>query len=222
MCYDIDRAYLKPVADGMSQEADAIAKTALEKFLAERIRDIFSNSKQPRSFPAPFVDVSRGGNVDQMRSTLESGKADIDQRNEEGLTALMAAARAMKPEAVKFLFDHGANIDALSGPGGFTALDFVLERARKDVQEKGTEGQEIHMLRMIDALVAHQPAPTLHPLYYEELSDPARWKLTPHLAAFWTEVRKRTARLEPRARVTLACPVREIAKLTLELRGDVK
>jgi hypothetical protein len=128
----------------------------------------------------------------------------------------------MQPAAVTWLFEHGASLQILSGPGGYSAIDLVLDRARTDVKEKGTEGQEIHMLRMIDLLVAHREAPTLHPSYREELADPSRWKLTPHLAEFWQEVWRRIAKLEARPPVVLTCPADQPAKLTLQLRGESK
>jgi hypothetical protein len=78
------------------------------------------------------------------------------------------------------------------------------------------------MLRMIDLLVAHREAPTLHPRYREELADPSRWKLTPHLAEFGLAVSRRVARLEARPPVILTCPADQPAKLSLQLRGESK
>src|SRR2546425_6371230 len=53
----------------------------------------------------------------------------IDERDENGFSALMVAAKAMKPEAVRWLLDNGADVNVVTGPGGFNALDLVLARA---------------------------------------------------------------------------------------------
>ena len=145
---------------------------------------------------------------------------DINERDENGFSALMAAARAMQPASVRALIEAGADANVLSGPGGYGALDLVLSRARDDVKEGGAEGLEGHLLRMIDLLKSANPAPTLHPFYHAQLSDASRWKLGPRLQAFWTQVRARVATLAPRAAPEAACPITEPARLSLELWED--
>jgi len=145
---------------------------------------------------------------------------DIDERDENGFSALMAAARAMQPATVRALIEAGADVNVLSGPGGYGALDLVLSRARDDVREGGPEGLEGHLLRMIDLLNSTNPPPTLHPVYHAQLADPSRWKLGPRLKPFWLEVRARVATLAPRAAIDASCPIDEPARLSLELWDD--
>ncbi len=76
------------------------------------------------------------------------------------------------------------------------------------------------MLRMIDTLVAAHPAPTLRGDYREDLADPSRWKLTPHLRDFWTEVREKVAKLEARPVHPARCAINEPARRSLELRTE--
>jgi Ankyrin repeat len=145
---------------------------------------------------------------------------DINERDENGFSALMAAAKAMQPATVRALIESGADADVLSSPGGYGALDLVLSRARDDVKEGGAEGFEGHLLRMIDLLKSANPPPTLHPVYHAQLSDPSRWKLGPRLQPFWLEVRARVATLAPRAAIEAACPIEEPARLSLQLGED--
>jgi len=145
---------------------------------------------------------------------------DINERDENGYSALMAAAKAMQPASVRALIEAGADVNVLSSPGGYSALDLVLSRARDDVKEGGPEGLESHLLRMIDLLKSASPPPTLHPMYHAQLADPSRWKLGPRLQAFWLEVRARVAALAPRAAIEAACPIEEPARLSLELWDD--
>lgn len=145
---------------------------------------------------------------------------DINERDENGYSALMAAAKAMQPASVRALIEAGADVNVLSSPGGYGALDLVLSRARDDVKEGGAEGLEGHLLRMIDLLNSANPPPTLHPVYHAQLSDTSRWKLGPRLQPFWSQVRARVAALAPRAAIEAACPIEEPARLSLELEGD--
>jgi len=50
----------------------------------------------------------------------------------------MAAADAMQPETVRALIEAGADVNVLSSPGGYGALDPVLSRARR--REGGRRG----------------------------------------------------------------------------------
>ena len=143
----------------------------------------------------------------------------IDERDEAGMSALMAAAKAMKPDAVRWLLDQGADVNVLTGPGGYNALDLVLSRARDDLQENAPEGLEGHLLRMIALLATGTARPTLHPRYREELADPAAWTVGPRLRKFWSDVRERVIGYEARAPLELACPIVEPARASLDLRG---
>ena len=145
---------------------------------------------------------------------------DINERDENGFSALMAAAKAMQPASVRALIEAGGDVNVLSSPGGYGALDLVLSRARDDVKESGAEGLESHLLRMIDLLKSANPPPTLHPVYHAQLADPSRWRLGPRLQAFWSQVRARVATRAPRAAIEADCPTKEPARLSLELWQD--
>ena len=144
----------------------------------------------------------------------------INSRNEQGFTPLMDAVNAMQIPTTRLLLESGADINVLSGPGGHSALDLVLARARIDVKEIGTEGFEFQLMRFIDMLVAAKPAPTIHPRYRDELENTADWKLTPHLAQFWKQVRERVAKLKPRDPITLTCPIEQATRNSLELANS--
>ena len=144
---------------------------------------------------------------------------DIDARDERGFSALMAAAYAMQPEAVRYLMDNGADVNVLDEAGGFAALDLVLSRARDDLKETTSDGIDGHFLRMIDLLKGAAPAPTLNGRYYAELADRASWNLGPRLTAFWERVRERVLPLTPRSRQPSACPIDRVAKESLGLAG---
>ncbi len=142
----------------------------------------------------------------------------IDERDEDGFSALMAAAKAMKPASVRWLLDNGADANVVSGPGGFSALDLVLSRARDDVQENGPEGLEPHLLRMIELLASGRARPTLHPRYREELLDVSSWTIGPRLRKFWGDVREKVIDYPARAPFEVACPIVLPARASLDLR----
>ena len=147
----------------------------------------------------------------------------IDERDEQGFSALMAAARAMKPDSTRWLLEHGADVNVLTGPGGYSALDLVLSRARDDVREEGPEGLESHLLRMIALLATGHARPTLNARYREDLAaDPASWTVGPRLRKFWSDVRERVIGYDARAPLELACAIAQPARASLELRGPAQ
>jgi hypothetical protein len=68
----------------------------------------------------------------QFLTLLSAYKADVNLRDEEGLTALMVAARMGRPEIVKLLLDHQADA-ALTDCEGKTALQIAQSYKRTDV-----------------------------------------------------------------------------------------
>ena len=141
----------------------------------------------------------------------------IDAADERGFSALMAAAYAIQPETLRLLLDNGADVNAVDEPGGYSALDLVLSRARADLKETGPEGIDGHLLRIIDLLKTANPAPTIHPAYRAELLARDKWKLGARLTAFWPAVRERVLPLQPRPAVTIDCETEGIAKHSLGL-----
>src|SRR4029453_13119901 len=101
---------------------------------------------------------------------------------------LMAAAHAIQPGTARVLLENGADVNAVDGPGGYSALDLVLSRAREDLKETGPGGIDGHLLRMIDLLKAVTPALTVNARYHAELADRPSWKMGPLLTAFWERV----------------------------------
>ena len=172
-----------------------------------------------RGYKVPGTNVVTSMLPAPGTAALEPGFS-INSRNERGFTPLMEAVRAMQVATSKLLLENGANINVVSGPGGYSALDLVLSRARDDAKETGTEGLEAHLLRMIDLLVIAKPTPTVHPRYHEELSDPTKWKLGAHAHQFWQEVQTRIVPLAPRKPVTLTCSIDDVARSSLQLYGE--
>jgi hypothetical protein len=144
----------------------------------------------------------------------------IDAADERGFTALMAAAHAMQPATARILLENGADVNAVDEPGGYSALDLVLSRAREDLKETTPEGIDGHLLRMIDLLKAATPALTVNARYHAELADRASWKLGTRLTSFWESVRERVLPLTPRPDQPAACPIERILKESLRLTAD--
>jgi hypothetical protein len=230
----------------MNAEAVAIAKTPYERILAAQVDRAWDGKKKrlglPLGGPAGSGDARElrlmmdqlrknpafngtfkdpVGNSSTVYSPGEEGEwaqvFDLEGRDESGYTVLMIAARAMQPATVRVLLAEGARADTLTGPDGYSALDLVLSKAVEDVQETGTEGREIHLLRMVELLVAARPAPTLRAEYREEFIDPQRWTVTPHLREFWMQVRDRVAKVQARPRYAAKCAIEEAGKRSLGL-----
>jgi hypothetical protein len=182
-----------PMKKAILDEAHTIAATPYEKQLAEQAE---------RAWDAPAPDPNA--------------------RAIDGLTPLMRAARDMKPEEVSRQIELGGRADAVTGPDGYSALDLVLSRAARDIRETGTEGQEIHMERMVRLLASANPAPTLRAEYRQQLADPSRWTLTPHLREFWMQVREQVAGLSARPRYEAQCAIEEPALRSLPLSEPAK
>ncbi len=179
-------------------------------------------AKQDPTFTKPFCESA--GDVRAVSCISIAHNADdiarthaftIDERNEKGNTPLMEAVYNMQYGATEFLLQQGADVNALSGYGGYSAIDLVLSKARDDIKETGTDGQAIQLLLMIDQLVSHHPAPTLHARYYNDLTDLEKWKLSPNAYDFWLKVQQKTKRLMPRNAIVLTCPIEQVARQSL-------
>lgn len=78
----------------------------------------------------PLADLVEIGHIDEVKARLSAG-TPVNQANDKGVTALMAAAGAGSPKAdmpqfVKLLIESGANL-ALKDSQGRTALHFALD-----------------------------------------------------------------------------------------------
>ncbi len=244
-CRELGVAPFATLRAAMNDEAAAIAKTPYEKLLAAQVDRGWDGKKKglwlPLAGPASSGDArvlrlmmddlrknpAFSGTFKDPRGSITYSRAGVDGewsqvfemegRDESGYTALMIAARAMQPATVRLLLEQGARADTLTGPDGYSVLDLVLSKAVEDVQESGTEGREIHLLRMVETLVAARPAPTLRAEYREEFIDPQRWTVTPHLREFWMQARDRVATAQARPRYAAKCAIEEAGKRSLGL-----
>lgn len=201
-CREAGRDVMAPVKEAILAEARAIARSAYERELASQVERAWQGDQAA---------------VRMVTINADAPPPDPNLRGSEGLTRLMRAARDMLPDEVKKQLAAGARADVVTGPDGYSALDLVLSRAARDVAERGTEGQEIHIARMIALLVAARPAPTLRAEYREALAEPARWTVTPHLREFWMQVREQVMPLAARPRYEARCAIDEPALRSLPL-----
>jgi hypothetical protein len=75
------------------------------------------------SLATPLMQAALNGDINAMDSLLHAGAA-VSEKNQTGFTALDYASRSIpdgNAEAVLFLLDHGADIEA-AGEGGITPL----------------------------------------------------------------------------------------------------
>lgn len=76
----------------------------------------------------PLMTAARYGHAHAIEK-LAAKKADVAAEDRHSKTALMTAAHADKPDAVRALLKHGAQPNAKSGSGGYTALHFAVSRS---------------------------------------------------------------------------------------------
>jgi ankyrin repeat protein len=74
------------------------------------------------------------GNLSNVQKALSDG-ADINEKNNNDMTALMAAAKNGHIYVVKLLMEKKADVNAVSSPDGKTALFYALERGRIKIAE---------------------------------------------------------------------------------------
>jgi hypothetical protein len=73
-----------------------------------------------------LVDCAYDGDLERVEQLVEGG-ANIDETNEDGMTALMMASFGGYFEIVVYLVEHGANV-AHTDSGGMTALHWACEK----------------------------------------------------------------------------------------------
>ncbi|CAL1532942.1 unnamed protein product [Lymnaea stagnalis] len=84
----------------------------------------FNSNPPPKSDSAPhLVMLSEAGDVHRVQKLLSDG-ADIDEKNNNGCTALMAAVKIGSIEIVTILLDKGADVN-LNAENGYTALMYA-------------------------------------------------------------------------------------------------
>jgi ankyrin repeat protein len=73
------------------------------------------------------------GNTDTVRELIQEG-VDINQRDENGRTALMFAVMNSHYETMKVLLEHGADVQAKSDQGGTALMAAALSGDLRMVQ----------------------------------------------------------------------------------------
>lgn len=90
-----------------------------------------------------IIKAAQSGDVKKLEQCLDLG-ASIDEQDNDGLTALMIAARLGTQQSVDFLIEHKANVN-LKTASGWTPLHFAATFNKKGACEallKGRRGQE--------------------------------------------------------------------------------
>jgi uncharacterized protein len=120
-----------------------------------------------------LLDVIFSENIGESIKLIESGEFNLDEKDNEGFTALHAAALRKLVEVVEVLIAHGADVNAIDGwgnppilralgsnPGSTSIIDMLLEA-----------GADIHIKNHSDNSVAtHVKKIKGHP-NYEQLKS---------------------------------------------------
>lgn len=80
----------------------------------------------------PLIEAAKSGNQEGCAKALEEPKTKVDQKDPEGLSALMYAASNGYMNVVKFLVEKGARISA-KDDGGETALMKACKEGHQEV-----------------------------------------------------------------------------------------
>ncbi len=81
----------------------------------------------------PLIIASANGNIEIIQLFLDNG-ADIEAKNDDGLTALIVASNLGKKKAVQLLLDNGADIEA-KDDDGFTALNWSIYSKNQEIAQ---------------------------------------------------------------------------------------
>ena len=109
---------------GDSEYSDSDDDSEYEDCESEDDDDDDNDSNESGSEENPLCQAARNGDVEQIKSLLADG-ADVNDKNEYGVTALMyAAGKGGNNAAVQALLDAGADVNARDGnsSNGATAL----------------------------------------------------------------------------------------------------
>lgn len=78
-----------------------------------------------------LIDAAAAGDLTGLRALLETSDLDLNQRDRQGRTALMAATYANQPAAVALLLEAGADVDLrddmLNNPFLYSGAEGLLE-----------------------------------------------------------------------------------------------
>ena len=81
---------------------------------------------------ASHVQAAQFGRIDELRALLDDTPELIDQANDRGMTALMAAAHGGRAAVVTMLLERGADITCRDDRG-VSALDYAIRENRREV-----------------------------------------------------------------------------------------
>jgi hypothetical protein len=80
----------------------------------------------------PHVQAAQFGRIDELRALLDNTPELIDQANDRGMTALMAAAHGGHAAVVTMLLERGADV-ACRDDRGVSALEYAIREDRLEV-----------------------------------------------------------------------------------------
>ena len=94
----------------------------------------FSSSGRYRQDPTNnFFEAAEAGDLSRLRELIAQG-VPVDARNDRGWTALMVSAKSSRRDAVSFLIEKGADVNARSTrAAGNTVLCFAAEGNQPDI-----------------------------------------------------------------------------------------
>jgi ankyrin repeat protein len=91
-----------------------------------------------RTLKAPIIAAALAGDLRQIRSLVESG-VDVNLKDPDGLTALMAATMTRKIDVVEFLLKNGAHVKGVNFLGGTALIDLMNYGMYSDRENSQTE-----------------------------------------------------------------------------------
>jgi hypothetical protein len=80
----------------------------------------------------PHVQAAQFGRIDELRALLDNMPELIDQTNDRGMTALMAAAHGGHAAVVTMLLERGADVTCRDDRG-VSALDYAIRENKQEV-----------------------------------------------------------------------------------------
>ncbi|HVR75328.1 MAG TPA: ankyrin repeat domain-containing protein [Planctomycetota bacterium] len=124
---------------------------------------VMAASQGTGSSAPSLAECAAANRVPCIRELLRSG-ADIEARNDDDRSPLMAASEAGADEAVKELLEQGADIEAIDDSYSMNALSYAVWKGRKSTVE---------LLLEAGAKVEPEGA-MLSPLFRASVSGPSR------------------------------------------------
>lgn len=100
----------------------------------------------PRQLPSSAVDelcdAASSGNLRRVREQLRSG-VRVNDSDVDGMTALMTASFAGKPQVVKLLLNQGAEVDVQDESGQTALMNAVIGLGESEGGTQGTGHEQV-------------------------------------------------------------------------------